>query len=262
MFIMENQNKNWWKFDFNTRGEMVQYVQECLFEDKSIPQIAEELGTSGATIHFIITKNNLIKRRRELKNKEWLYQKYVVEKLSMNEISKILKVSYQAVDYYLKKCNIEKRKIGEIQKIASRKYRKDSGLYLPIENTKTRGYSIWCNNLWFASAAEFLYYLILEKHNISYVFQKPIEGKRPDYILNDKMVVEIKAENLSEEKIKKYMKLSKVLKEKYNYSYKIINVTEKYKTLYHRITKKLKEIRAKRGVGISVSYDEFFTLIK
>jgi hypothetical protein len=259
---MNNQNKNWWRHNFKTKDDVVNHIQECLYEDKSIPKIAKELGTSGATIHSIITKNNLIKRRKELKSKEWLYQKYIVEKLSMNEISKILNVSYQAIDFYLKKHKIEKRKIEEIQKIASQRHRKNSEEYLPVENINTKGYSIWCNNLWFGSAAEFLYYLILEKNNISYVFQKPIEGKRPDYILNDKMVVEIKAENLSEDQIEKYIKLSKVLKEKYNYSYKIINVREKYKTLYHRITSRLKSIGAKRGIGISVVYDDFFKLIK
>lgn len=258
---MEKQNKNWWKVHFNTRDEMIQYVQESLFKDRSIPQIAKELGTSGATIHSIMKKNNLVKRRDKLKNKEWLYEKYVVEKLSMNEMSKILNVTYQAVDFYLKKYKIEKRPIEEIQQIASKRHRKNSEKYLPIENINTKGYSIWCNNLWFGSAAEFLYYLILEKNKISYVFQKPIEGRRPDYILNNKMVVEIKAENLDEKEMEKYNKLSNMLKEKYNYSYKIINVREKYKTLYHRITKKLKSIGAKRGIGISVSYDEFFKLL-
>lgn len=258
---MSNQNKNWWKVHFKTKEEVVNYIQYCLYEDKSIPTIAKELGTSGATIHNIITKNGLVKRRANLKNKDWLYEKYVIEKLSMNEIAKILSVSYQAVDFYLKKYRIEKRTITEIQKLASKRHRKNSGYYFPTENLKSKGYSIWCDNLWFGSAAEFLYYLIIKNHNIPFEFQKPLEGKRPDYILNNKMVVEIKAENLNDEELDKYMKLAKILKEKYDYSYKIINVQKKYTTWYNKITKKLKDSGAKRGVGFSVNYEEYSAII-
>lgn len=258
---MSSQNKGWWKTRFNEKEELISYIQQCLNEDKSIPKIAIDLGTSGATIHSIIKKNKLTERRKYLRNEDWLREKYIKEKLSMNEISKILNVSYQAIDFYFKKYGIEKRDIKEVQKIASKKYRKNSEKYLPTENTLTKGYSIWCDNLWFGSAAEFLYYLILKKNGISFKFQNYIEGKRPDYLINKKMIVEVKAGELSLEELDKYNSYAKIVKEKHNYSYKIINVAEKYKTFYYRIRKQLKIFGAKRGIAVSVNYDDFSEIL-
>ncbi|QGT54372.1 hypothetical protein b3_0128 [Synechococcus phage B3] len=256
-----NQNKGWWKKNFKTKEDMISAIDSYLLRDMSLTEIAKNLGTSAATIHAIMKRNNIHGRRKELRSKDWLYQKYIIEKLSMNELSKILNVSYQSISYYLNKHNIQKRSIQEIQKLASVRYRSNSQEYFPDTNIKTRGYSIWCNGLWFASGAEFLYYLILEKNNINYVFQKSLEGRRPDYIVNDKMVVEIKSGQLSDDQIESHSRLSSILKNKYNYTYKIIYVDQKYKSLYYRVNKKLKSLGAKRGVGIAVEYDEFLKLV-
>lgn len=254
---MNNWNKGWWKCRFKEKMELVNYIQECLYKDYSIPKIADELGTSSTTIHIIIKKNNLVERRINLRSKDWLMQKYIEEKLSMNEIAKILGVTYQAVAFYIKKFNIQKRDISEVQKIASQRYRRNSNKHFPLTDLKSRGYSLWCDELWFSSAAEFLYYLILRKNGISFKFQKYIDGKRPDYIINNKMVIEIKGGRLGLDEMEYYNSYSKKLKEKYNYSYKIINVAENYKTSYNKVLKKLRTLGAKRGIGLHVDYDDF-----
>jgi len=50
----------------------------------------------------------------EYQNKEWLYNKYYVEKLSQNDIARLCKVSHSTIQYWLKKCNIISRNLNEI----------------------------------------------------------------------------------------------------------------------------------------------------
>lgn len=46
-------------------------------------------------------------------DKEWLYQKYIVKKLSMQKIAILCKVSYMPIHYWLKKLHITIRSISE-----------------------------------------------------------------------------------------------------------------------------------------------------
>lgn len=138
-------------------------IQQRLDNDESIPSIARSLGCSDAAVSKYIKRNNLYSRRSSLRSSSVLNKMYIDEKLSMSEIAKLLGVTYQAVDYYLTKFEIPKRDICEIQSIATLKYRTASEVHLPTKDLKSRGYCFRHNGLWFASLAEFSYYIYLLK---------------------------------------------------------------------------------------------------
>ncbi len=48
-----------------------------------------------------------------LQDKEWLYQKYVVEQLSMYEIARLINKAYSSVNYYIHKYGITVRTLNE-----------------------------------------------------------------------------------------------------------------------------------------------------
>jgi hypothetical protein len=55
-----------------------------------------------------------IEQKNELfRNKEWLIQKYFIEKLSLREIGRLSNVSAQAIKYHMKKHNINLRSVSE-----------------------------------------------------------------------------------------------------------------------------------------------------
>jgi transposase len=58
------------------------------------------------------------------KDRDWLYQKYVVEKLSTNSIAKLCNTSYTSVYYHLNKFNISRRSYSEASKIVNPKQAK------------------------------------------------------------------------------------------------------------------------------------------
>lgn len=68
-------------------------------------------------------------RGKLYKNKNWLYQKYWVEKLSMSEIGKIYGISDGAIWEWMKKFNIKRRAQKEAQNIEDRLYKHKSWLY-------------------------------------------------------------------------------------------------------------------------------------
>lgn len=185
----------------------LQYIETQLSKDVSIPKIAKELGISSAAVHGLMKRNNISGRRQQLRNKESLYEMYVSQQLSMAEISERLGVTYQAVNYYLTKWNIEKRDRSTIQKIATERYRQESGALFPKTGLKSRGYCIRQHGHWFASAAEWTYFQYLIENGIHFVFQPfTLEQRRPDFLLPDiNHVVEVKSSIISEIEINTYL---------------------------------------------------------
>ena len=70
-----------------------------------------------------------------------------------------------------------------------------------------------------------------------------------------------KIASLTDDEKINYKEYSILLKNKFNYSYKILNVRKIYKSQYFRITSKLKELGAIRGQLINVDYDVFINLL-
>jgi len=56
------------------------------------------------------------------RNKKWLYQKYVEEKLSMEEIGKLINCPYSLIFLWLHKLNIPIRSRSEALKLSNKKY--------------------------------------------------------------------------------------------------------------------------------------------
>ncbi len=61
------------------------------------------------------------------KNRKWLYQKYVIEKLSTPQIGKIVNRSNQTIQYWLKKFKIKMRGVGSHSKSGSKNPRWKGG---------------------------------------------------------------------------------------------------------------------------------------
>ena len=54
------------------------------------------------------------------KNKDWLYQKYVVEKITINQIAKLCNCSNYTIRYWMKKLNVPIRATKEISEIRTK----------------------------------------------------------------------------------------------------------------------------------------------
>ena len=99
---------------------------EYIINGLSTVQIGKMLNVSHRTIFVWLLKHNIktrtnsearsIKTKKELKNKEWLYQKYVIEKKSCFEIGNLLNCCSGTIDYWLYKHNISLRTVKEANK--------------------------------------------------------------------------------------------------------------------------------------------------
>jgi predicted DNA-binding protein YlxM (UPF0122 family) len=239
----------WWKQFANSKEDLAIEIKELLDNDWSMPKIAKKYGVSSTAIHNLIKKYQLGGRRQNLRSKEWLYNEYIVNKRSMNEIAIKLSVTPQAIASYIEKFKIEKRNISEIQKIATSRYRSTSGDHLPIE-AKSLGYMIRFDGVWFASAAEFTYFLVLKSKNISFEFQKCVFQKRPDFIVNGKMIIEIKHGDLNSKQLASYSEYANKVKNKLGLSYKIIYTNKSFVKEHKKICKFLKEKGGKRNENV------------
>jgi len=90
------------------------YIEEKL----STTEIGEICGVTRAIPRRWLIKYNISRRfcyeskrinKKEFENKDWLYQKYIIERLTMDKIAKLLGVSRTLISKYLKKYNIPSR---------------------------------------------------------------------------------------------------------------------------------------------------------
>lgn len=79
------------------------------------------------------------------KNKDWLYQKYIVEKLSIRKIARICYCDHTVIHHWLKKYNINRRNISETNSI--RYIEKDSAMKRFFQKVgKKSKNGCWCVN--------------------------------------------------------------------------------------------------------------------
>jgi len=102
-------------------------------EELSMMQIADLCKVSHRTIGMWINKFNINCRLhgkaislgrakksedKPFKHKNWLYYKYVIEKLSIYQIADLCKVSVSPIHSWMEKFNIKKRTLSKAQKIS------------------------------------------------------------------------------------------------------------------------------------------------
>ena len=94
------------------------YWIECL----NLAQIAREAGVNATTIFYWMETNDIKRRgpsgkvrKKYWQNEEWLYQKYVIERLSTVKIANMCKTWPYQIRYWMVKFNIKRRTIGEAQ---------------------------------------------------------------------------------------------------------------------------------------------------
>ena len=88
-------------------------------KENSIRNIAKELNISVTPIKKILRDNNINSKRNRWfyypkkfdKSKEWLYQKYIVEKKTSYEIGSELKLSQPLIHFWIKKYGLKRKRI-------------------------------------------------------------------------------------------------------------------------------------------------------
>jgi len=114
-------------------GRNSEIPKDTLFElyitqNKRVSQIANELGQSYSCILRKIKKYGFKintpggqprpSKYEQLNNRDWLYQKYIIEKLSIPDLAGIIKAAETTIVYFLRKHNIKIRGKTESLKIA------------------------------------------------------------------------------------------------------------------------------------------------
>lgn len=225
-----------------SKDEFREELTKLCNEDTSIPEIADLYNISSAAIHRWMKMFN-ISRRLNLRSKEWLEHNYLTLKRPASDIATEIGVSYQAVMWYLNKFEIRKRNMCEVQQNRNRKNEKPNKFHYLCDNTKPFSYCFWFDDIYFSSTAEYIFYKMNNKiHNLKsqpFIF----ENRRPDFLVDNKVVVEIKCEkrNLKQSDRNEYIQWGKRMSEHYGYQYTICYVYDKYTTQYKTALKWLQK---------------------
>lgn len=80
-------------------------------QNLSMVEIAQQYGCHRDAVLYWLKKFNIPrkynwKQKRIDEKRDWLYQKYVVEKLSVRQIALLCNVNHKTVSYWLKRCGI------------------------------------------------------------------------------------------------------------------------------------------------------------
>jgi transposase-like protein len=95
-------------------------LTELVSSGLSDPEISKKYGVSATAIFNWRIKLDIGKRRWQLRNKDWLYDHYVNQKLSAQKIGDLIGSTGEAVQLYLKKFNIPIRGSSDRQKLRYR----------------------------------------------------------------------------------------------------------------------------------------------
>lgn len=236
-----------------TKSELINQLDILLHDDWSLPQIAEKYNTSSTTIYNYCKSANL-NRRANLRDPSWLYNEYIINKLSMADISKMCGVTYQAVDWHLKKNNIPQRNMSQAQQIAQVKRNDDILLRTEGTRIRSRGYCIRYDGLYLRSAQEYLWYKMNKsKHDISY---EPFIYKnyKPDFLVDKETVIEIKSKkiNYTVSEINEYISKGKGITSDLGYEYKLIFMTDEYPKEVSALLNTLRSMGATPGFSFSL----------
>lgn len=240
-----------WRLFHTSIEEFALSMQKMMDKDWSGPKIASYYGISATAVMNWQRKFNLRSRRSDLRTKSKLEKLYVEDKLSMNEIANKLGITYQAVDWYLRKFEIQKRSASDIQKIASQRYNRPVShiLDFTLNGGRSRGYMIRYRGMLCQSAAELTYLRHLDSINIPYKFQPFVfNNRRPDVLIDNKHVVEIKSVKLDQEDHDSYIEWGVLMTNTLGYSYEIISIIGTLRSEYDRTRKHLRLSGARPGI--------------
>lgn len=234
-----------------SKEQFTAQLQYHFDKDQSIPSISKIFNTTSATI-FNWSNRLGIKRARSstLRNKEWLTQKYSVEKLNMAEIASLVDVTYQAVDWWLTAHHISRRPNTEIQQMANVKRPRSS--FHDLTSFTSRGYCGWYKDIFYYRSINEVVWYMMNEGQFETIKSEPfvIENYKPDFLIDNKIVVEIKGTPTAEIS-KLYAKRSAPIIAA-GYEYKIIYVQHQFPQEYLKIRNYLRNHGAAPGVGYQI----------
>lgn len=127
-----------WFGQEKTLEEFKQVLEEHVLNNLSDPQISKIYGVSATAIHNWRNKLGIKKRRWQLSDKDWLYNKYWSHKLSCQDIADILGCTGSAVQLAMKKFEIPVRDALARQQNISKEKRG----YFPAKDSQGNTYAI------------------------------------------------------------------------------------------------------------------------
>lgn len=229
-----------------TLDEFKSHLERRLLADASMVEIAGEMNVTPAAIHAWMKKFN-IRRRQELRSKEWLEEQYLTNLRSAEEIAEQLGVSPPAITWYLDKHRIPRRNRSEAQILANKKR-----LISPLHqygSFRSRGYCCRFKGLYCRSISELLW-LIEHESDFDRISWEPFvfQNHRPDALL-DNVVYEIKVSRsaLSDETFDHYQKLGIAIKESMGYEYQLVFMRDQYPKKYRDLLAEAKDRGMNRG---------------
>lgn len=116
-----------WFTETDNLDEFKKKLQHMVDSNMSDPKIGEIYNVTATTIHNWRRKLKIGRRRPELRDREWLYTQYVVNRLSTGEMAELIGCTGAAVLQYLYHCGIERRSSLECQRLRQSKERSNEG---------------------------------------------------------------------------------------------------------------------------------------
>ena len=136
-----------------SREDFRKILSNHIDNDMSLPAIADLYGVSATAI-FNWCKKFGLKRRQNLRSKEWLYHNYIELQKPSSDIAAECGVTYQAVMWHLKKFNIPKRTLSEAQTLVQKQGRRSYTIFYEKGSYQSRGYCFWYGDFFFFEEKE------------------------------------------------------------------------------------------------------------
>lgn len=235
-----------------TKEHFIEQLQKCFDQDESLPTIAKQFNTSSTTIMNWSRKLSIKRSRANtLRDKSWLFHKYITEKKNMAEIAELIGVTYQSVAWWLEKHQIPKRALTEVQQMANSK-RPYTNLHTDL-SFKSRGYCGWYKDIFYYRSINELVWYMLHEYSFQSIKSEPfvINNYKPDFLINENIVIEIKGK-IDNKIIESYGLRSKPLLDR-GYEFKIVFVQSEFPIQYNAVRYFLVKNKSTPGVGFNVS---------
>ena len=205
-------------------------LEEFCKQDRPVAEMAEFYGINKSCMHiwlnkFGLKRNGLIKREK-WRNKEWLYEQYIVHERSTYNIAKEVGVDNAVIGWNLRHKGIVTRDLSTALKLRFDK--------TPCElhknlSSKSRGYSFWYDDIYFRSAAEFTWYLVNKNEYESIEYEPFIYlNKKPDFLVNKTKIFELKGprRNYTEQQIKEWLSYGHEINKNFGYTYDLVFIDD------------------------------------